>query len=141
MAELIIVPVLVLGVILGLYELFSIHADMNFRGSHWFGHGLHAIGIMIIALFATMNTVFFLEITGLANIGIPFITSPLILRILVGLILVIKMHSVSAISGGGKGLSEKWTHVLIISALVVIAPYVWPFIAPLLPNWLSSWTI
>ena len=93
MAELLIVPVLALGVILGLYELFAIHADMNFRGSHWFGHGLHAIGLMIIALFATMNTEFFLGITGLAKTGIPFITNALMLRIAVGLILIIKIHS------------------------------------------------
>jgi len=135
MAELLIVPVLALGVILGLYELFAIHADMNFRGSHWFGHGLHAIGLMIIALFATMNTEFFLGITGLAKTGIPFITNALMLRIAVGLILIIKIHSISAIGGGGRGLAEKWTHTLIITVLVVIAPYVWPFLAPILPSW------
>ena len=49
--ELIIIPVLTIGVVLGLYELILIHKDESFRGSHWFGHGLHAIVTMIIALF------------------------------------------------------------------------------------------
>ena len=137
MVELILIPVLALGVIFGLYELFTIHADMNFRGSHWFGHGAHAIGLMILALFITMNTEYFLQITGLASSGIPYITSALLIRIAVGLILTIKIHAVSAIGGGGKGLAEKWTHTLILSILVVLAPYIWPFISPLLPAWLA----
>ena len=37
---LLILPIIPLTLVIGLYELFAIHADMSFRGSHWFGHGL-----------------------------------------------------------------------------------------------------
>lgn len=142
MAELIIIPVLTIGVILGLYELILIHKDESFRGSHWFGHGLHAIVFMIIALFATMNTESFLEITGLINSGIPLIGNALVIRIAVGIILNIKMHATSAVIRGGglaaRGMAEHWTHTTIISALVVLVPYIWPFIAPLVPAYLGG---
>ncbi|MFA5175636.1 MAG: hypothetical protein WC413_00030 [Candidatus Nanoarchaeia archaeon] len=142
MADLIILPVITLGVILGLYELFAIHADMNFRGSHWLGHGLHAVIFMIVALFAVMNVEFFLEITGLGNMGIPYITNPLVLRILIGLILNIKMHSTSAVVHGGglaaRGMAEHWTHTTIITILVIIMPYVWPFLSPIVPSYLGG---
>ncbi|MDD5133704.1 MAG: hypothetical protein PHD81_00980 [Candidatus Nanoarchaeia archaeon] len=142
MADLIILPVITLGVILGLYELFAIHADMNFRGSHWLGHGLHAVVFMIVALFAVMNVDFFLEITGLANSTIPFITNPLVLRILVGVILNIKMHGTSAVVHGGglvaRGMAEHWTHTTIITVLVIIMPYVWPFLSPIVPSYLGG---
>ena len=139
--ELIIMPVITLGVILGLYELFLIHADMNFRGSHWFGHGLHAIVIMMIALFATMNTEYFLSVTGLINSGIPLISSTLAVRIAIGIILNIKIHATSALAKGtlaARGLAEHWIHTIIISALVIIAPYVWPFVEPLVPSYLGG---
>ncbi|MBU0962892.1 MAG: hypothetical protein KKD48_03225 [Nanoarchaeota archaeon] len=142
MADLILIPVLLFGVILGLYELILIHRDESFRGSHWLGHGLHAIFFMIIALFATMNTEFFLEVTGLLGSGIPLISNVLLVRIAVGIILNIKMHATSAvIKGGGlaaRGMAEHWTHTIIVSALVVIAPYIWPFIAPLVPSYLGG---
>lgn len=139
---LLIKPALVLGIILGLYELIAIHADMNFRGSHWLGHGLHAIVFMMIALFAVMNTGYFLEVTGLAARNIPFISSPLLVRIAIGVILNFKIHATSAIARGGarlaaRGLAEHWTHTLIVSALVVAAPYYWPVIAGILPVWLQ----
>ena len=141
MAEFLIMPVIVIGIVLGLYELILIHRDENFRGSHWFGHGLHCVAIMMVALFITMNTEYFLEITGLLESGIPFISNPLLLRIAVGIILNIKMHATSAVIRGGRlatrGMAEHWTHTTLISALVVIAPYVWPYIAPLLPEWLQ----
>ena len=139
--QLIILPVITLGIILGLYELFLIHADMSFRGSHWFGHGLHAIVIMMIALFITMNTDYFLAVTGLIDSGIPLITNALIVRIAVGIILNIKIHATSALAKGtlaSRGLAEHWTHTIILSALVVIAPYVWPFIAPIVPSYLGG---
>lgn len=140
MAEFYLIPVLTIGVILGLYELFAIHADMNFRGSHWFGHGLHAIGIMIVAIFIIMNTEYFYEIAGVLNWGLPtWVTNPWVFRILVGLILNIKMHSTSSLSHGGqlaaRGLAEHWTHTILISALAVLSPLYWPILAQFLPSW------
>ena len=118
MAEVLLIrPVIIIGLVIGLYELFAIHADMNFRGSHWFGHGIHATILALIAVFITMNTGYFLTITGLGATGIPIITNAHIIRVLVGLFMVIKVHAVSSIGGtrlASAGLSEKWTHSLIV---------------------------
>lgn len=142
MADLIVIPVLTLGVVLGLYELILIHKDENFRGSHWVGHGLHAVGTMMIALFAVMNTEYFLEITNLINSGIPLISNVLAVRIAIGIILNIKIHMTSAVIRGGglaaRGMAEHWTHTTIVSVLVVIAPYIWPFVAPMIPAYLGG---
>lgn len=138
--ELIIRPVLVFGLILGLYELILIHKDENFRGSHWLGHGLHSIILMIVALFAVMNTEYFLNITGLIDSGIPFISNVLMVRIAIGLILNIKMHATSAVIRGGslatRGMAEHWTHTTIITILVILSPYIFPYISTLLPTYL-----
>lgn len=133
-------PILVLGVVLGLYELILIHRDENFRGSHWFGHGFHALIFMLVALFFVFNTEYFLNITGLAEKSWPIITNPWMVRVIIGLILNIKMHAVSAVVRGGgglaaRGMAEHWTHTTIVSVLVILAPLYWPFIAQVLPEW------
>ena len=140
-----ILPIIPLGIILGLYELFLIHKDENFRGSHWLSHGLHAVVFMFIALFAVMNTEFFLTITGLINSNIPLINNPWVVRVAIGLILNVKMHAASAVikgkafSGGVSGrMAEHWTHTTIVSVLVVLTPLYWPFLAMFLPPWLGG---
>ena len=133
---------IVLGVILGLYELILIHRDENFRGSHWFGHGIHSVIIMMVALFAVFNWDYFLQITGLGARNIPLISNVLVGRIAIGVILNFKIHAVSAVikgrafaGGVSGGMAEHWTHTIIISVLVVTAPYYWPIILPFLPAW------
>ena len=135
-------PVIVLGVILGLYELILIHRDENFRGSHWFGHGLHAVIIMMIALFAVFNWDYFLQVTGLAAKNIPLISNVLVGRIVIALILNFKMHAVSAVikgqafAGGiSGGMSEHWFHTILVSVLVATSPYYWPILVLYLPTW------
>src|SRR3989344_1127075 len=128
--------VIVLGIILGLYELIAIHGDLNFRGSHWIGHGFHSIILMMVALFAVFNWPTFLEITRLASSGIPFLSNVWVGRILIGLILNFKMHGVSKVVHGqlaARGMAEHWAHTFIISGLVIVSPLYWPFIEPLLP--------
>jgi len=140
-ADLIILPIIPLGIIIGLYELIAIHGDMNFRGSHWFGHGLHSIIFVMAALFITMNTDYFLEVTGLITSGWPLISSVLAVRIAVGLILNIKIHALSSLGKGrlaARGLAEHWIHTIIISALVVVAPYLWPVVEPIIPSYLGG---
>ena len=135
------IPIIVLGVILGLYELILIHRDENFRGSHWFGHGLHSVFFMMVALFFVFNTDYFLNITGLAEKGWPIISNPWAVRAIIGLILNIKMHAVSSVIKGGLrgsmtgGMAEHWTHTTIVSVLVVLAPLYWPIISNFLPSW------
>ena len=131
--------VVVLGVILGLYELIAIHGDLNFRGSHWIGHGVHSVLLMMVALFAVFNWPLFLDVTTLASRNILLLSDVWIGRIAVGLILNFKMHAVSkAVHGqlAARGMAEHWTHTLLISALVVVSPLYWPFIEPILPAWL-----
>jgi len=140
-AGIIFAPVIVLGLILGLYELILIHKDMNFRGSHWVGHGLHSVIFMMVALFIVLNTEFFFGIVGLASWGLPaWVASPWIFRILVGIILNIKMHGTSSLSHGGKlaarGMAEHWIHTSIITLLVVLSPLYWGVISSFLPGWL-----
>lgn len=141
---LVFMPALALGIILGLYELILIHRDENFRGSHWIGHGTHAVIFMIVALFFVFNTDYFLQVTGLGEKGWPVISNPWAVRIIIGLILNIKMHAVSAVIKGGLrgsmtgGMAEHWTHTTIVSALVVLAPLYWPLIAQFLPEWVGG---
>lgn len=141
MADLIILPIVPLAIVIGLYELIAIHSDMSFRGSHWFGHGISACITIAIALFITMNTEYFLEVTNLINSGWPLISNVLAVRIAVGLILNLKIHAQSSLAKGriaARGLAEHWTHTIIISALVVIAPYVWPIVEPMVPAYLGG---
>ena len=140
-ATLFIWPIIPVGIVLGLYELILIHRDENFRGSHWFGHGLHAVAIMWIALFIVFNVDYFLQITGLGAKGWFFLSSPLLIRIAVGFILNIKIHAVSAVAKGrlaARGMTEHWSHTILVSALVVAAPYIWPYVAPFVPMWLGG---
>ncbi|MFH1209538.1 MAG: hypothetical protein V1663_02000 [archaeon] len=141
MAELMIIPPLILSVIIGLYELILIHKDENFRGSHWFSHGLHAVGWAILALFVVMNADYVYEnFTFLQSI--PFIGNVLVFRILIGLLTILKIHGASAVVrttvGTSRGLKETWAHSLVVGILIVISPYIWPFIAPLFDNLLAS---
>ncbi len=131
-------PVLFYGLILGLYELFLIHGDENFRGSHWFGHGLQAVGFMFIAIFFVLNVKYAMDVTGYSKLNIaPWLKSPLTFQILIGVILNFKIHAVSAVihtqGVAARGLAEHWSHTILVSALVVAVHYVHKFIAPLLP--------
>src|SRR3990167_9170594 len=141
MAELIIYPALIMGAVIGLYELILIHRDENFRGSHWLGHGLHSVFWAMLAVFATMNAEFvYANLTFLQNI--PYISNILVFRIFIGLLTLIKVHSASAVVkttiGSSKGLKETWMHSLIVTVLVVAAPYIWPFIEPVVSPYLGG---
>ena len=139
MAELMIIPPLIMGVIIGLYELFLIHRDENFRGSHWLSHGLHAIGWAILAIFVVMNAEFVYANLGFLH-SIPLIQNILIFRIAVGLLTMIKIHGASAVVrttvGTSKGLKETWAHSFVVAILIVLSPYIWPLIAPLFSKYI-----
>ena len=142
MAELLIIPPLILGAIIGLYELILVHKDENFRGSHWLSHGLHSAIWAILAVFATMNVEFvYTNLSFLKNV--PLLGNIHIFRAAIGLVTVIKVHAASAVvkttvGTSGKGLKQTWTHSLIIGVLVVLAPYIWPFIEPILRPYLGQ---
>ncbi len=132
MAELLILPAIYMGLVIGLYEAILLHRDVSVP-THRFGHMFHALIFAMIAVFASMNVDYVLSlIPALQNI--PLINNPLIFRIAIALIAMIKMHAVSAaapgMAGGSVGLKEKWSHSFVIAGLIVAAPYVWPMIEP-----------
>ena len=140
-AELQIMGPLVLGAVIGLYELILIHRDENFRGSHWLSHGLHSVFWAMLAVFVTMNADFvYTNLTFLQNI--PFISDILIFRIFIGLLTIIKVHVASAVVkttvGSSKGLKQTWAHSFIAGVLVVAAPYIWPFVQPVVESSLNK---
>lgn len=130
MAELVILPALYMGLAIGLYEAVLLHRDVSVP-AHRMGHMMHALIFALVAVFATMNVDFvFSIIPALSNI--MFIGNPLVFRIAIGLIAMIKTRAISAaapgMAGGSVGLKEKWSHSFIIAALIVAAPYIWPLI-------------
>ena len=140
-AQLQIIGPLVFGAIIGLYELILVHRDENFRGSHWLTHGLHAVFWAMLAVFATMNAEFVYDnLTFLHDIS--FVSSILVFRIFIGLLTIIKVHAASAVVkttiGSSKGLKQTWAHSLVVGVLVVIAPYVWPVIQPVLEPYFAA---
>jgi len=135
---LIIIPALFLGLIIGIYEAVLLHRDVAVP-SHRFGHMLHALVYAVIAVFATMNIAFVAQsLTFLP----AFLQKPIVLQAAIGVITMIKIHGSSAairgsIGGGSVGMKETWMHSVIISGLVVAAPYIWMVLGPMMPSWLQ----
>jgi hypothetical protein len=131
------IPALVLTPIIGLYELFLIHHDENFRGSHWLGHGLSTFVTILIGLLIIFNVPYFLEITNLANIN-HILANVWVVRVLIGLIILIRIHAQSAVVkttvGSGRGLKETWMHSLLVVILMVASPLYWPLVEPLIKS-------
>ena len=127
-------PALIVGVIIGLVEVFFVHEDEV--GMGWFMHAMHAIPFTLFFVFASMNISFVL---GLLNLGITeSIWVDLGIRIGVGIIAMVKIAGAAAIVGR---IGEKWYHTLIIGVLIILAPYAWelagPSISPMLPAWMQ----
>jgi hypothetical protein len=135
-------PAIVAGLVIGIYEILLVHRDVTIP-THRFGHALHAVFIAIIAELAVFNVPFVFGIfPQLASI--PYVGSVWGFRIIIGLIMMAKIHGVSAalknVGMATHGMRETWFHSLIVAVLVVIAPYAWPFLAPYLPNWAGGAT-
>lgn len=129
---LIIGPSIALGVIIGAYEAIIIHRDVTVP-THRFGHMIHAFLLAILFVFCTMNTEFVLGLVGLDIL-------PIFVQAGIGLIAAIKIHGVSRAiksGGGGAGLGETWFHSILIGALIIAAPYVYPVVEGFLPDWLK----
>ena len=133
MAEWLIIPVLVMGVVLGLLELIFVHSDE--AGMGWFKHGMHAIPVMVILIAISFNIGPAFELAGYPleetlwiDIGI---------RALLGIIATIKVKSAAAIAGKAGSFGEKFWHAAVIGALIAISPYIWPFVQPMIPQFLQ----
>lgn len=134
MAEFLLVPSLIMGGIIGLIELFFVHADE--RGLGWLGHGLHALPVAIIFTFISMNLAFAAGLVGFDLLESFWID--LGLRVLIGIIAALKVKSAAAIVKGHNTVGEKLGHALIVGALIAASPYIWPFLAPILPAYLGG---
>lgn len=127
-------PALIMGVIIGLVEVFFVHEDEV--GMGWFMHAMHAIPFTLFFVFVSMNIGFVL---GLLNLGITEnIWVDLGIRVVVGIVAMVKIAGAAAIVGR---IGEKWYHTLIIGVLIILAPYAWalagPSISPMLPSWMQ----
>ncbi|MEM4240168.1 MAG: hypothetical protein QXK08_03175 [Candidatus Woesearchaeota archaeon] len=138
-----VMPPIIAGLIIGIYEYTLLRHDVSAFPIHRFSHAIAALIYAVVACFCTFNAEWVLATFTFLQ-SIPYIT-PLTFQILVALITVLKVHGVSyAIPGsrvgmgmGMRGMSETWIHSLVIGALTVIAPYVWPLLAPALPDWMQ----
>ena len=130
MAEFFIVPALVMGVVIGLVELFFVHMDE--KGLGWLSHGLHALPTAFIFTFIAMNLPFAASLVGLTlgdNLGII-----IALQVVIGLVAAFKVKAAAAIVTGRNAVGEKLSHALIVGALIAASPYIWPFLEPFIPE-------
>jgi hypothetical protein len=124
MAGIVIVPVIVIGLALAILELIFVHQDE--AGMGWLKHGLHAIPVMFVFIFISMN--------------IPYVESLLKwkasiwitigIRVLIGIIAAAKISAAAAVAGR---VGEKLPHTLIIAGLIMVAPFAWEILACTLP--------
>jgi len=140
LVEFIIMPAIVIGLIVGLYEFLLMSRDVAVP-MHKFGHGLQAILFSVLFVFASMNAEWMIETFGFLG-GIPFLNTLIGLRILIGVLAALKLHAASAAlqgmgSGMSMGMAEKWTHTVVIAGLIIAAPYIYPFIEPVFPEFLK----
>ena len=138
MAEVLILPAVYMGLVLGLYEFFAIHKDLAFRGSHFLKHFWHSLLTTIVFIFVLMNIDFVFEsIPALSTI--PFLGNHIAVRILIGLITLLKVHGAGIVARGAGGMGsigETWAHALIITGLIQAAPFGWPIVQGLIVQYL-----
>lgn len=128
-----IIASLVMGAIIGLVELFFVHADE--RGLGWMSHGLHALPVAMVLTFVAMHIHMVYQYIGLANASVWVDGG---LRAVLGLIAAFKVKSAAAVIQGHNSVGEKLGHALIVGALIAASPYIYVFIGPMLPAWLGG---
>ena len=121
--EIVILPALILGIIVGIVEIIFVHND---EPGAWFKHALHAFPFAILFVFINMNVEWLLTTF---NINLAF--NVFFIYLAVGLIAFIKIQSAAAIAGK---TGEKVWHTLIIALLIIATPYIWQFIGPYFAN-------
>ncbi len=122
-----------LGLIIGLVELFFVHADES--GMGWMSHGLHAIPTCILFTFISMNVPWVVSLLNFAWLQGPIAVYGI--PAVIGLIAAIKVKAAAAIAKGGT-VGESLPHALIIGLLIAVAPFVFTAIAPALPELLRK---
>lgn len=132
-SELVFLPSILFGLIVSVVELAFVHSDEG-AGVHWLGHGLHAVPVCVIGTIISMHAGLALNfIPGLGSLSFLEYVVP----IAIGLIIAIKVKAAAAIIHGHGNVGEKLPHALIIGALIAAAPFIWPFVEPYMPGFLT----
>ena len=135
--SLLLVAPAIIGLLISLVEMFFVMQDEG--GMHPLTHGLHAVPTCLIFTYISMNAPF--VSSWLADKGWTFMQGAIgniLIPILIGIIATIKVKAAASIVSGGHGsVGEKLPHALFIGVLIAVAPFVWPFIAPMLPTYLA----
>ena len=121
MADFILLPAIVMGILIGLVEIFFVHSDQGAMGAMWLKHALHALPITTLFVFASMNVHFVLGLVGINAEG-TMIT--VIVRVVIALLAMLKVAGAASIARGAH-IGEKMPHTLVIGALIFAAPYAW----------------
>jgi len=113
----------IIGLIISIIELYFVHSDEEAFGFKvWFSHGWHTIpwtiGLTIVNLLGYYS---YETIAPYLPISVPSIVIPFIIFV----ISAIKLHGITLIMGK---IGEKWVHVLIVSLLIALAPFYYPYI-------------
>jgi hypothetical protein len=126
---------LFMGAIIGLVELFFVHADE--RGLGWLSHGLHALPVAMIFTFIAMHVHMVYPYIGI-KAGNIWLDGGL--RFVLGLVAALKVKSAAAVIQGHSNVGEKLGHALIVGALIAASPYIYAFISSsgVLPDWLTA---
>ena len=122
MAELLIVPAVVMGILIGLVELVLLARD---EPGMWLSHSLHAIPVMFLFVFASMNISFVLGLLPFAITENSMVDFGI--RVVIGLLAALKTGAAAALVPH-TSVGESKFHLLLIGVLVVAAPYIWAFI-------------
>jgi len=138
--QLILIPAIAMGLILGIYEFLLLSRDVQI-GGHKFTHGITAILICIAGSVFSFNVPLVFALVPQLK-SIPLLGTEIGVRVLLGIILAAKVHGASqALKGAGlnvPGAGETWFHSLLIGGLVAGGPFLFPFAKPLLPKFLQG---
>ncbi|OYT41415.1 hypothetical protein B6U80_01355 [Candidatus Pacearchaeota archaeon ex4484_26] len=142
MAELMIIPAIIWGLLVGLYELFAIHADESFVGMRWFTHALQSAGFAMFFVFIVMNVHWALSFfPALENIIWLSFFKYLPVRAIIGIIAMFKIQTASMVVRGGRlaarGIGEHFSHTIIAGLLIIFSPEIMGFIWPYIRGFLS----
>lgn len=135
MAATLIIPALIVGAIASVMELAFVHSDEGV-GAHWLTHGLHAVPVCIIGAIISMNASWALSFLPKNIAAISWLTYAL--PIIIGLFIAFKVKASAAIIHGHGDVGEKLPHALAVGAVIAVAPFIWPFLAPVLPAFLKA---
>lgn len=135
MVATLIIPALIVGAVASVMELAFVHSDEGV-GAHWLTHGLHAVPTCMVGAVISMNASWALSFLPKSISSIAWLTYAL--PVLVGLIIAFKVKAAAAIIHGHGNVGEKLPHALAVGAVIAVAPFIWPFIAPAVPAFLKK---